>query len=146
KKGKFFAVEWTSPHDDFELELHKAANFYYYPGWWEPSTTFDVQVNIDAWDDLPSHYKEIFKVACHENYMSILTEYNLKNSLALKKIEQIGVKFKRFDTNILTKAESTTEELLNLYANQDKEFKDIYEEWLNFKSRIRAWSDLNKLQ
>lgn len=145
--GNFFAVEWTSPYDDFELGLHKAANFYYYPGWWEPSTTFDVQVNIDAWDDLPSHYQEIFKVACHENYMSILTEYNLKNSLALKKIEETGVKLKRFDTNILKKAKSTTKELLDVYANQDKEiFKDIYEEWLNFKSRIRAWSDLNKLQ
>ncbi|NEQ77718.1 MAG: ABC transporter substrate-binding protein [Okeania sp. SIO2C9] len=147
KEGDFFAVEWTSPHDDFELGLHRAANFYYYPGWWEPSTTFDVQVNINAWDDLPSHYQEIFKVACHENYMSILTEYNLKNSLALKKIEETGVKLKRFDTNILTKARSTTKELLDFYANQDEDiFKDIYEEWLNFKSRIRAWSDLNKLQ
>ncbi|NEN88336.1 MAG: ABC transporter substrate-binding protein [Okeania sp. SIO3H1] len=147
KKGDFFAVEWTSPHDDFELGLHQAANFYYYPGWWEPSTTFDVQVNIDAWDNLPSSYQEIFKVACHETYMSILTEYNLKNSLALKKIEQTDVKLKRFDTNILEKAESTTKELLDLYANQDEEiFKDIYEEWLNFKSRIREWSDLNRLQ
>ena len=145
-EGDFFAVEWTSPHDDFELGLHKAANFYYYPGWWEPSTTFDVQVNKDAWDDLPSSYKEIFKVACHETYMSILTEYNLKNSLALKKIEETGVILKRFDTNILRKARSTTKTLLDFYANQDEKFKDIYEEWFNFKSRIRAWSDLNKLQ
>lgn len=146
KEGDFFAVEWTSPHDDFELGLHKAANFYYYPGWWEPSTTFDVQVNKDAWDDLPSYYQEIFKVACHETYMSILTEYNLKNSLALKKIEETGVELKRFDTNILRKARSTTKKLLDFYANQDEKFKDIYEEWFNFKSRIRAWSDLNKLE
>lgn len=147
KAGDYFAVEWTSPHDDLELGLHKAANFYYYPGWWEPSTTFDVQVNIDAWNKLPPYYKEIFKAACNKTYMSILTEYNLKNSLALEKIKikHTDVKLRRFDTEILDKAKNTTIELLELYANDAKIFKDIYEEWLNFKSRIQAWSDLNKL-
>ena len=86
KDGRFFAVEWTSPYDDLELGLSEASKFYYYPGWWEPSTTFDVQVNMDAWRKLPSNYQEIFKMACHDTYTSILAEYDQKSSFFTRRI------------------------------------------------------------
>jgi TRAP-type mannitol/chloroaromatic compound transport system substrate-binding protein len=146
KSGDFFAVEWTSPYDDLQLGVNEAAKFYYYPGWWETSTTFDVQVNIDAWDKLPSHYQEIFKLACHETYTSILTEYDQKNSLALKEIPRKGVELLRFNDDVLKAAEDQTKALLDLYAQQDKVFKEVYDEWRSFKDRIRAWSKLTKIE
>lgn len=100
KDGRFFAVEWTSPYDDLQLGLNEAAKFYYYPGWWEPSTTFDVQVNIDAWKKLPSNYQEIFKLACHQTYTSILSDYDQKNSLALEEIPQRGIELLRFSNDV----------------------------------------------
>jgi TRAP-type mannitol/chloroaromatic compound transport system substrate-binding protein len=147
KNGDFFAVEWTSPYDDLQLGLDRAAaKFYYHPGWWEPSTTFDVQVNIYAWNKLPSHYQEIFKLACHETYTSILTEYDQKNSLALKEIANKGIQLLPFDDEVLKAAEKETKALLELYAKNDSVFKEIYDEWLNFKDRIRAWSKLTKIE
>jgi TRAP-type mannitol/chloroaromatic compound transport system substrate-binding protein len=146
REGKFFAVEWTSPYDDLQLGLDEAAKFYYYPGWWEPSTTFDVQVNIDAWRKLPLNYQEIFKLACHETYVSILTDYDRKNSLALKEIPQKGVELLRFSNQILKAAEEQTKQLLDLYAQQDRVFKEVYDEWRNFKERIRAWSNLTEIE
>ncbi|MEG4318943.1 MULTISPECIES: hypothetical protein [unclassified Microcoleus] len=146
KDGRFFAVEWTSPYDDLQLGLNEAAKFYYYPGWWEPSTTFDVQVNIDAWNKLPDSYKEIFKLACHETYTSILTEYDSKNSWALKEIPQKGVELIRFNNDVLKAAEDQTKYELNLYAQQNPVFKEVYEEWRSFKERIREWSKLTKIE
>jgi TRAP-type mannitol/chloroaromatic compound transport system substrate-binding protein len=146
KAGSFFAVEWTSPYDDIELGLHEAAKFYYYPGWWEPSTTFDVQVNIDAWKKLPDNYKEIFKLACHETYMSIMSDYDQKNSLALKTMSERGVNLVKFNDDILKAAKDKAKYVLDLYAQQDDNFRIVYDEWDNFKKRIRAWSDLNKLE
>ncbi|MGL5063565.1 MAG: TRAP transporter substrate-binding protein [Microcoleus sp.] len=146
KDGRFFAVEWISPYDDLQLGLNEAAKFYYYPGWWEPSTTFDAQVNLGAWNKLPDSYKEIFKIACHETYTSILTEYDLKNSLALKEIPQKGVELIRFNNDILKAAEDNTKYQLNVYAQQDKLFKEVYDEWRSFKERIRAWSKLTKIE
>ncbi|NEQ70661.1 MAG: ABC transporter substrate-binding protein, partial [Symploca sp. SIO2D2] len=35
-RGAIDAAEWVGPYDDQKLGLNKAANFYYYPGWWEP--------------------------------------------------------------------------------------------------------------
>jgi TRAP-type mannitol/chloroaromatic compound transport system substrate-binding protein len=146
KDGRFSAVEWTSPYDDLQLGLNEAAKFYYYPGWWEPSTTLDVQVNIDAWNKLPLNYQEIFKLACHETYTSILAEYEQKNSIALKEIQQKGVELLRFSNDVLKAAKHQTKLLLNLYAKQDAVFKEVYYEWRSFKERIRAWSNLTKIE
>lgn len=146
KDGRFFAVEWTSPYDDLQLGLNEAAKFYYYPGWWEQSTTFDVQVNIGAWNKLPDSYQEIFKLACHETYISILTEYDSKNSLALKEIQNKGVELLQFNDDVLEAAKEQTKALLDLYAQQDKVFKEVYEEWRSFKDRIGEWSKLTKIK
>ncbi len=145
QKGEFSAVEWTGPYDDMQLALHKAAKFYYYPGWWEPSTTFDVQVNLDVWGKLPTHYQEIFKAACHEVYMNTLAEYEHKNSQALKELPNNGVELVEFSSEILQAAQKETEKLLNLYARIDTPFKEIYDEWRNFKKQIRSWSKLNHI-
>lgn len=147
QKGEFFAVEWTGPYDDMQLGLHKAAKFYYYPGWWESSTTFDVQVNIGAWEQLPSYYQEIFKAACHEVYMNTLAEYEHKNSQALEelKMPNSGVELVEFSVEILQAAQKETKALLDLSAGVDSVFKEIYEEWVKFKDQIRSWSKLNQI-
>ena len=144
KDGRFFAVEWTSPYDDLQLGLNEAAKFYYYPGWWEPSTTFDVNVNMDAWNKLPSNYQKIFKLACSETYTTILSDYDQRNSLALEQISSKGVELIKFNDDVMKAAETQTKALLELYASQDRVFKEVYEEWINFKDRIRKWSNLTK--
>jgi len=146
KNDIFFAVEWTSPYDDLQLGLNEAAKFYYYPGWWEPSTTFDVNVNMDAWNKLPSNYQKIFKLACSETYTTILSDYDQKNSLALEQILSKGVELIKFNDDVMKAAEKETKALLDLYATQDPTgvFKEVYDEWMSFKNRIRKWSNLTK--
>ncbi len=145
KDGDYMAVEWTSPHDDLQLDLNKAANFYYYPGWWEPSTTFDVHVNSAALNELPSNYKEIFKLACRETYFSTLTEYDQRNSIARIRLKEKGVEFHRFSNEFIDVAQKETKALLNIYAKKDNVFRDVYQEWSTFKKDIRAWLDLTRI-
>lgn len=148
-KGTIQAAEWVGPYDDLQLGLHKAAKYYYYPGWWEPSTTFDVQVNKNAWKNLPSKYQEIFKTACFETYLEILTQYDLENSKALQEIRQLEksgeLKVLRFSDEILRAAEAKTKSLLDYYASGNDTFKNVYEEWKSFKEQIRDWSNLNQI-
>lgn len=137
KNGEVFdAVEWNGLHDDIILKLHEAANFYYYPGWWEPGTTFDVQVNRDAWDKLPQHYQEIFKVACFETHMEMLAEYNQSNIIALRNMPK-NIKLVKFSDDILQKAKEATDQELNILA-QEPSFNEVYTEWKSFKEQI-AW-------
>jgi len=149
EKGTIQAAEWIGPHDDFQLNLHKAgAKYYYYPGWWEPSTTFDVQVNKDAWENLPPEYQRIFEAVCHETYTKILSEYDRRNARTLgdiRKLESSGnIKILPFPDEVLQVAQAKTEELLKLY-DANPQFKEVHDEWEGFKTQMRSWDDLSDL-
>ena len=47
-RGAIDAAEWVGPYDDEKLGLGDAADFYYYPGWWEPGATLEAQVNLTS--------------------------------------------------------------------------------------------------
>src|SRR6266567_2834170 len=53
ERGVIDAGEWTGPHDDMLLGLHRAARYYYYPGWHEPGTVEECSFNRKAYDALP---------------------------------------------------------------------------------------------
>lgn len=148
-KGTIEAAEWIGPHDDLQLNLHEAgAKHYYYPGWWEPSTTFDVQVNAEAWAKLPLEYKRIFEAVCYETYTKILSEYDRKNAQALVKIRSLeksgSITIRRFPDEVLRVAQDKTETLLQLY-DTNPEFEKVHVEWKGFKKKIRDYSDLAEL-
>jgi TRAP-type mannitol/chloroaromatic compound transport system substrate-binding protein len=136
------AAEWIGPYDDIRLNLDKAgAKYYYYPGWWEPSTTFDVQVNIDAWKSLSNEYQAIFKHACKEIYDDILTKYVTKNSRDLKILIKRKIHVQRFPDKILKVAKTKTDELLAEYDDNGKDqFKTVHNKWKEFRQAHRDWS------
>nr|WP_255515571.1 ABC transporter substrate-binding protein [aff. Roholtiella sp. LEGE 12411] len=145
RDGTLNAAEWVGPHDDFQLGLHNVLKYYYYPGWWEPGTTYDIQVNTDTWKELPKKYQEIFKAVCLETHIKILAEYDHKNSEKLQYLKSIGIQLRPFNKQILVAAKKETDALLELYAGKDKLFGEVYQEWSKFKVRIKQWSELNKI-
>src|SRR5438094_4882159 len=50
KSGAIDASEWACPWLDMALGLHKAAGYYYYPGFHEPGTATAVGINRGVWD------------------------------------------------------------------------------------------------
>ncbi|MBE9053126.1 ABC transporter substrate-binding protein [Nostocales cyanobacterium LEGE 11386] len=145
RDGTLNAAEWIGPHDDFQLGLHNVLKYYYYPGWWEPGTTYDAQVNTRVWNELPKKYQEIFKAVCLETHIKILAEYDQKNSEKLQELVAKGIQLKPFNEEILQRAREETDSLLKFYAGKDKLFGEVYAEWSNFKTRIKQWSQLNKI-
>ena len=42
--GAIDASEWVAPYNDLAFGLHKAAKYYYYPGWHEPGPALELIV------------------------------------------------------------------------------------------------------
>ena len=53
KTGTIDATEWVGPYNDLAFGLHKAAKYYYYPGWHEPGTTIECFMNANKFSELP---------------------------------------------------------------------------------------------
>jgi len=86
ERGVIDAAEWTGPHDDMQLGLHKTARYYYYPGWHEPGTTLGFGFNKKAYGALPVDLRQILDHAAAATQLYGLTDYHAKNAIALERL------------------------------------------------------------
>ncbi len=144
RRGAVDAAEWIGPHDDGKLGLNEAASYYYYPGWWEPGTSFEFEVNLEAWNSLPSEYQEAFKIAAAELNLSMLARYDALNGQALNALIQGGTELIAYSEEILVAAEQASIQFLEESSSQDPTFQDVYERWKVFRSQVYGWHNINE--
>jgi TRAP-type mannitol/chloroaromatic compound transport system substrate-binding protein len=142
--GAIDASEWVGPYDDEKLGLNKIAKFYYYPGWWEPGSTFELQINLNEWNKLPPQYQEAIKTAAYESNATMLARYDARNNQALQRLLNSGVQLRPYSEEILQAAEKASFALYDEFAAKDPDFKAVYQEWQQFRDRIYAWHKLNE--
>lgn len=144
-RGAIDAAEFVGPYDDEKLGLQNAADFYFYPGWWEPGTTLDIPVNRAAWDKLPPEYQTALRTATYESNLNMLSKYEALNGEALQRLVSGGTQLTPFSPEILQAAEKAAIELYEADASADATFKEVYDNWKTFRDRIRAWNQINEL-
>lgn len=144
-RGAIDAAEWVGPFDDEKLGLNKAAQFYYYPGWWETGSSFDFLVNLDAWNQLPAEYQAILKSAAADTNVTCLAKYDSVNPPALLRLLESGTQLRPFSREILEAGQKATFELLEEKANSNADFKKVYESWKKFREEIYQWHAVNEV-
>ena len=142
--GTVDAAEWVGPYDDEKLGLNQVAQFYYYPGFWEVSTAFEVEVNLDEWNALPLQYQDAIRAASFEANAVVLARYEARNNQALQSLIGSGVQVRRYSDEIMAAAETAALALYDEFSATDQDFATIYASWLEFKNGVSAWNRLNQ--
>jgi TRAP-type mannitol/chloroaromatic compound transport system substrate-binding protein len=142
--GAIDAAEWVGTYDDEKLGLNKVAQYYYYPGWWEPGATLEVQVNLNEWNKLPPQYQAAIQTAAYESNITMLARYDSRNSEALERLLNTGTQLRPYSQDILEAAEKASLALYDEFAAQDADFKAIYTQWSAFRERVYAWNNINE--
>ena len=144
ERGAVDAAEWVGPHDDEKLGLQDTAQFYYYPGWWEPGASLEVQINRSSWDSLPPEYQAALQTACYEANLNMLSAYESLNGAALQRLIDQGTILKPYTEDILAAGQTAAFELYEDNAAQDATFKQVYDQWSAFRSEILRWNSINQ--
>jgi TRAP-type mannitol/chloroaromatic compound transport system substrate-binding protein len=142
--GAVDAAEWVGPYDDEKLGFNKVAQFYYYPGWWEPGPSLEVEINLPKWNELPKEYQEIVKTAAFEANMTMLARYDAKNREALKRLVDGGVTLTPYSQEIMEAAEKASFELFDEFAGKDADFKALFDPWKEFRTGVYEWNKINE--
>jgi TRAP-type mannitol/chloroaromatic compound transport system substrate-binding protein len=142
--GAIDAAEWSGPYDDEKLGLNRVAKFYYYPGWWEPGSTLEIQINLNEWNKLPPQYQDVIKTVAYESNATMLARYDARNNDALQSLLKKGTQLRPYSEEILQAAQKASFALYDEFAAKDADFKTVYEEWKQFRDRIYAWHKLNE--
>ncbi len=139
------AAEWVGPAEDEKLGLNKVASYYYYPGWHEPCTTYEIIVNKKSWDSLPLSYQQALEVATMEAHLLSIAEYDQANQEAITRLVEGGTKLVPFSQEILKSAQTKAFELYEQQASENPSFKEVYTQWKLFREQIFQWNKINEL-
>lgn len=145
ERGAIDAAEWVGPYDDLKLGLNKAASYYYYPGWWEPGSTFEIQINKSQWDRLPVEYQEILKNAARSANLNMLSQYDALNREALQTIVDGGTNLTAYPPEILQSAQTAAADYYAEESSKSPAFKKVYDQWNQFRGAVSQWNKINEL-
>jgi len=139
ERGAIDAAEWVGPYDDEKLGFHEVADYYYYPGWWEPGPALTFYVNRDAYDQLPTQYQEALKTAAAEADLHMLAQYDHKNPAALDRLLDEGTTLRRFPDEVMGRAQEATQQLLEDNAKGNNQYRKIYEAYKDAREGAYRW-------
>ena len=145
ERGAIDAAEFTGPYDDEKLGLPKAAQYYYYPGWWEPGPSLTALINRKAWAALPQEYQAMFSTACYQANLGMLSKYEQRNSEALLRLRRQGIRLEAYSNDILKAAKEATSVMFADLAAGDAGFRDLLERWRLFQKETLNWNRINEL-
>ncbi len=144
--GNIDATEWVGPYDDTKLGFNEVAKFYYYPGWWEPGPSLEVQIGLNEWNNLPEEYQAIVEAAAYVANMTMMARYDVRNPEALQEIIDGGnVTILPFPDEVMAASKEAADELMDEMKGQDADFAAVFEQWDAFRKSSYQWLGLAEL-
>lgn len=140
--GAIDATEWIGPYNDLALGLHKAAKYYYTPGWQEPSVLFELDINIKAWETLPADLKAIVRAAARDVNGDMLDDYNAKNMEALEQLKADGVEVRRLPDEVLARLKEVAGEVVEASAAADPAAAKVWEHQKAYLQRLYDYAEV----
>ena len=138
------ATDWVSPYNDLAFGLHKAAKFYYYPGWQEPQAVLELLINQKALDGLPADLQAILTEAARAANQDMMDDYVYHNALALEQLKQQGVLLKRFPDEVLDAMQYQSEAVLGELAAQSELNGRIWASMKAFQAQVSQMHQLSE--
>ncbi len=143
KSGAIDASEWNGPWLDMAFGLHKAAGYYYYPGFHEPGTNLAVGINKGVWESFDAGDRQVIEAMAACEYARSLAEFNANNALWLRKLRDEGtVKILKFDDALLKAFRTLSTEVVAEIGAGDELSRKIYASYQQFRASTMDWSDI----
>ncbi len=137
--GNIDATEWVGAYNDVAFGLHKAARYYYYPGWHEPGPGLETIIHADAWGALPPDLQRIVETACQSITTDMVAEYTHGNALALQQLmSDPNVELRRFPNDVLELLESITREVVAEMVAEDPMAAKISASYYDYLDKVAA--------
>jgi len=145
ERGVLDATEWVGPFHDLRLGLNRAARYYYYPGWHEPGTEFELIINTNAWEQLPEDLRTMVETAAAAASHSIYTAMEFHNNKALQELRTMqNVEILEFPPEVLLELKRITIASLQEEAANDPDFKRVYENYQQFRQEYAKWTEVSE--
>jgi TRAP-type mannitol/chloroaromatic compound transport system substrate-binding protein len=137
--GAIDATEWVGPYNDVSFGLHKAAKYYYYPGWQEPGPGLECIINREAWQSLPDDLQALVEITCQSITTDMSAEYSHGNANSLQQLlADPSVDVRPFPAEVLQHLKTIARELVDEMAAQDPAVAKVSVPYYEYLSKMEA--------
>jgi len=144
--GTIDATEYAMPAVDYRMGFYQVAKHYYFPGWHQQSTFFELMINLDAWNSLSDLQKTQIEATCSSNIRYGISEGEALQADAMAALEAEGVQIHSWPPEILAELEKAWNKVAAQMADDDPEFARVWESLQTFRKKYKAWSDRGYLK
>ena len=144
ESGEIDAAEFSMPAIDIKLGLHRMIKNYYFPGWHQPATMFELMINLKKWESLPASGKAQVEAVCGDNIRYGLAEGEASQFQALKTLRSKGVTIRRWPGEILDAFKTAWGEVAEEEAKANKDFKRVWNSLSAYRENYTIWQELNQ--
>ena len=145
QSGAIDASEFAGPWVDTALGLHKAAKYYYYPGFHEPGAGISLAVNKKLWDSFGSTERSIVETAAAAENANSYAEFTANDAIALQQIaKNPDIEIRKLDDSILQSLGKVSGEVLIETAGKDDLTRRIYESFMKFRTTAVRWGEISE--
>jgi TRAP-type mannitol/chloroaromatic compound transport system substrate-binding protein len=137
--GAIDATEWVGPYNDVSFGLHKAATYYYYPGWQEPGPGLECIINREAWDSLPADLQALVEITCQSITLDMAAEYSHGNANSLQQLmADPNIDIRPFPADVLQYLKMLAREIVEEMAANDPAAAKISKPYYEYLEKMEA--------
>jgi len=145
ERGSIDATEYSMPAIDLDLGFYQIASHYYFPGWHQQATLFELMINREKWDALNETQQAQIELACGDNFREGMVEGEAIQFAALKELREKGVNIHRWPPEVLDTLKAAWDEVAAELAAEDESFKKTWESLQTFRADYTIWKELGYL-
>lgn len=146
ERGRIDAAEFSLPAVDESIQLQKAAKYYYFPGWHQPSSINSITFNKKVWDGFTDLQKDQITMACRSSFLWTLTNGVPEQLATLKRMEEGGTVIKRLPDEVLAALRKATNEVIAEERKRDPLFDEAYGSLSAHIEGADRWKSLQSLK
>ncbi|MCC5988003.1 MAG: TRAP transporter substrate-binding protein [Pararhodobacter sp.] len=143
--GAIDATEWVGPWNDFYLNLHQAARYYYNPGAQEPGPALSLTMNKSWLTSLPSWQQRAIQACCHTENDRMMAEYNAMNGRYLDRlIQDHGIQMREFNEETFEAFGEASEEVFDEIRQHSDAANRMHEAFLQARREVGHWLSISE--
>ncbi len=146
REGRLDATEFSLPAMDRPLGFQSELKYYYFPGWHQQATLFDLYFSLPVWNGLSPAHQEMVETACSDMIRGMIAEGEALQWQAMQEMRAEGVELRRWPAEILVAFEDAWLDIVDEQAAANPNFARVWESYDNFRQNYEIWKHFSFLQ
>lgn len=139
--GSIDAAEFSLPKMDYDLGFQTVAKYYYFPGWHQQATFFDLYINRATWESLPDRHKAVVELACGDMIRHTIAAGEAAQAGVMRQMQSEGVQIRRWSPEIIAAMESAWNQVAREEAEINPNFRRVYDSYMAFRTDYTIWQE-----